>query len=120
MKEKQTRKAKEEFYSPIIIFLKQKRTVDEIADYMLVSNRKARDEVNGIGKHYPVIRGSFQKGYRLARPIKQMDQKEKETELELIDRSINEFWARIQDMKKTLKPLIAYKKVLEKEMNEKK
>jgi len=111
----QTKKAKEEFYSPIFNFLKETRTKEEIANYLGVSKRTAREEVASIGKHYAVIRGSFQKGYRLAKPINKMTLEEKMKEKELVRRTVNEFNSRIKDMKRTMKPLIAYLKVLEKQ-----
>lgn|SRR5690554_289773 len=116
MKVIQTKKAKEEFYSPIYTFLKTTKTRHDIANYLGMSPRKAREEVHLLSKHYAVIRGSFQKGYRLARPIDTMDHNEKLKEQQLILRTINEFTSRIQDMKQTLKPLIAYLKVLEKKI----
>lgn len=111
----QTKKAKKEFYSPIFNFLKETKTRDEIANYLCVSKRKAREEVALISKHYAVIRGSFQKGYRLAKPIKDINSNELNQEIELVQRTVNEFNSRIKDMKRTMKPLIAYLKVAEKE-----
>ena len=115
MKVIQTKKAKEEFYSPLFDFLKETKTKEEIAKYLGVSERTARDEVALISKHYAVIRGSFQKGYRLAKPIKNLNSEELNQEMELIQKTINEFKSRIKDMKQTMKPLIAYLKVAEKE-----
>lgn len=114
LKPMQTAKAKKSFWSPLMDALKSTKTVTELADYMCTTERHARDEVNSIRKHYAVISGSFQKGYRLARPINELNHDEKLQELEVINKTIGEFQARINDMKRTLKPLIAYKKVLEK------
>ena len=110
----QTKKAKEEFYSPILSLLKTTRTSEEIAGILCISERKARDEINTTRKHYAVISGSFTKGYRLARKFTTMSLEEKIKEKEMAVRTVNEFQSRIADMKKNQKPLIAYIKSLEK------
>lgn len=116
MKVAQTKKAKEEFYSPAYQLIKTTKTRADLSRILGLSDRKVRDEINGISKHYAVIRGSFQKGYRLAKGIKTMTLEEMEAEANLVQRTIDEFNAKITDMKKPQKPLIAYKKILEKEM----
>ena len=116
MKVQQTKKAKEEFYSPVLQLIKTTKTRRELSLKIGISERNIRNEINGISKHYAVIRGSFQKGYRLTKPIGTMTLEEMEQEAELVQRTINEFNARINDMKKPQKPLIAYLKTLEKEM----
>ena len=116
----QTVKAKKEFWSPILTFLKTTKTKNEIASFMCVSDRKARDEVNSVRKHYAVISGSFKKGYRLAKNFNELSLEEKEKERDLAVRTVNEFQSRIQDMKKNQKPLIAYIKSIEKEIEKEK
>ena len=70
--------------------------------------------------YYAVLALSNKEGYRLARNIKEMNQEEKEKEAEEIRHQLNEFNSRIKVMKKRMKPLIAYLKVLEKSMVEEK
>ena len=113
----QTKKAKDEFYSPLLNFLSIDRTREDVAGYLNVSERKARDEINTVRKHYAVISGSFAKGYRLAKKFDKMTPEEKEKEKELVSRTIAEFESRIRDMKKSQKPLIAYLRALEKNID---
>ena len=114
----QSVKAKKEFTSPIKEFLKVKRDKYEIARFLNVDERTARYEVEKLANFYAVISGSFQKGYRLAKPIDSMTAEEKQVELELINRSIAEFNSRIKKLKRRMKPLIAYKKMLMKLNNQ--
>ena len=116
MKVEQTKKAKEEFYSPVMSLIKTTRTVEELSRKVGICERKVRDEINGIAKHYAVIRGSFQKGYRMARDFSKLSLEEMEEEAALVKKTASEFNSRIEDMKKPLKPLIAYQKQIEKEI----
>lgn len=119
MEVKQTKVNKENFYSPIKDYLKKTRTRNEIADYMNTSDREARREVSLVSKFFPVIRGSFTKGYRLARPINELSFEEMKKEQGLVKKTIKDLNAKIKDLKKNLKPLIAYKVVIEKFIEEK-
>ena len=115
MKVIQTKQAKAKFYSPLFDYLKVSRSRKEIANFMCTCDRVARDEINGISKHYAVIRGSHFMGYRLARPIHLLNDEELEQEICLVKKTLYEIQNRISDLKKVEKPLIAYLKVAEKE-----
>lgn len=120
MRVEQTKKAKEEFYSPILEYLKKPRTKEDIANYMCVSIRRARNEVSLVGKYHAVIRGSFIEGYRRAKGTNEMNEEELHEEYELVSRTTNEFNSRVEDMKQTLHTLIKHKKALEKHINKNK
>ena len=114
---KQTKKAKEEFYS---VVTKHLVSDDFITRYELeqklsgLTDREIRREISELRKHYAVLSGSYTKGYRLVKKLDTLKGDELLEELHYINKTINEFMTKINDMKRTLKPLIAAKKVIEK------
>ena len=114
--------AKAVFQSPVLEMLKSEKPISkwEMAEKLEMSERRIRDMISECSMYYAVLALSNKEGYRLARNIKEMNQEEKEKEAEEIRHQLNEFNSRIKVMKKRMKPLIAYLKVLEKSMVEEK
>lgn len=115
---RQSKKAKEQFASPMLEILKSEKPISkwEMVEKLEMSERRIRDMISECSMYYAVLALSNKEGYRLARKIDEMNQEEKEKEAEEIRHQLNEFNSRIRVMKKRMKPLIAYLKVLEKSM----
>ena len=114
---KQTKKAKEEFYSVVTKHLINDKFVErrELENKLNgLTDREIRREISELRKHYAVLSGSYTKGYRLVKKLDNLTKEEMQEELHYINKTINEFMTKINDMKRTLKPLIASKKVIEK------
>ena len=115
-KMKQTREAKENFSSPIVNLLFMTRTKQELSELLGISERAVRDEISQCSMYYAVIATSDKSGYRLAKPISNLDDESLIAELDEVNHAIHEISSRIKCLKKRLKPLIAYKKVAEKKL----
>lgn len=114
----QSKKAKAEFWSPLTDFIKENRTRKECAEYMQSSDGVIREEIRQISLHYPVISHSGKKGYRLAKSIDSLNVTELESEILEVNKTIFDLYSRIKFLKRRLKPLIAYKKMAEKILEE--
>lgn len=113
---KQTREAKEKFWSPMMNLLQHNvRTKAELKEILKISERAIRNEIAQCSMYYPVIATSDKSGYRLAKSINDlMDDESLLLELDEVNHQIRELNSRIKCLKKRLKPLIAYKKIAEK------
>ena len=109
---------KQMFQSPVLEMLRSEKPISkwEMVEKLEVSERTIRDMISECSMYYAVLALSNKEGYRLARKIDEMNQEEKEIEAEEVKHQLNEFNSRIKVMKKRMKPLIAYLKVLEKNM----
>ena len=113
----QSKKAKEEFRSPYVEVLRSDEPISkwDIAEKFQVSERVVREKISEVSAYYPVIATSNREGYRLAKKIDSLSSKEEmEQELSEVEHQINELKSRVACLKKKMKPLIAYQKVLEK------
>ena len=116
-KMKQTKEAKEQFQSPLLDILKDGvKTKAELQELLNIGERFVREEISRCSMYYPVLATSDKSGYRLAKPIKDLEDEKLLEELEEINHSIHEISSRIKCLKKRLKPLIAYKMVAEKKL----
>jgi len=109
---------KEMFESPILEMLRSETPVSkwDMAEKLELSERMIRRMIAECSMYYAVIATSNREGYRLARKIDEMNLEEKNREAEEIKHQLNDFNSRIKCLKKRMKPLIAYLKVLEKSM----
>lgn len=119
---KQSKENKKKFWSPLLNILKANyfKTKQEIADELVgsLSDRAIRDEINSVRKFYAVISSSQEKGYRLMQDLDELSTEDLQKEYALVNRTCNEFQSRIDDMRKSQKPLIAGKRVIEKKLRE--
>lgn len=116
----QSQKAKKEFRSPLIEILRSDEPISkwDIAEKFQISERVVREKISEVSAYYPVIATSNREGYRLAKKIDDMQADEMLLEKEEVEHQINELKSRVACLKKKMKPLIAYKKVLEKKIGE--
>lgn len=115
---KQTKQAKEEYNHPIIELLFERITKEDICKVLHCSEREARGIIAECAMFYPVIALSNKKGYRLARKIDELSLEGLVTEYDIVNNACRELNSRIKCLKKRLKPLIAWKKVAEKKVEE--
>lgn len=116
----QSKEAKELFESPILDLLRNGEVSKwDIVEKLEISERYVREQISMCSMYYPVLSLSNKEGYRLAKNINSMNEEEKQKELEEVKHQLNEFNSRIKVLKKRMKPLIAYLKVLEKNMEAK-
>ena len=114
-KMKQTKEAKEKFWSPMLPLLHEVMTKAELKEILKISERAIRNEIAECSMYYPVIATSDRSGYRLAKSINDlMDDESLLLELDEVNHQIRELNSRIKCLKKRMKPLIAYKKIAEK------
>lgn len=86
----------------------------ELQDLTGLSERAVRDEICNIRKHNVILSSSKRKGYRRVKPTDEMTQEEMTIELGEVNQCIREYQNRIKDFRKTMRKLVARKKVLEK------
>lgn len=118
----QSRKAKKEFDSPMLLLLKSDKRVEKnvlrfnLQEHfsLLPSERKVRKMVEEVSYHYAVVSSSKKKGYRLAKPINNLSLEELQREIGEVEESTNEDLSRISKLKRKMKPKIAWLKVAEK------
>lgn len=86
-----------------------------------LNERTVRMKISELKKERVVIYNSRTKGYRLAKYIEpdKMSTEEIESELELIEHSLNDIKSRMKVFKKQMRKYIAYKKKVEQVMTEK-
>ena len=63
-----------------------------------------------------ILSSSKRKGYRKCKPIEQMKQCEIEAEINELNECLGEYSHRVKDLRKSMRKLVARKKVLEKVM----
>lgn len=95
----------------------RKITRKELQSILNMDDRIIRDLINKARKDTAIISSSKEKGYRRARPIDKCTRDELLLEYNEILHCIREINSRIDDFKKQKRPLIAYLKVVEKELN---
>ena len=119
-KVKQGKKEKERFNSIFLPYFKEGRklTRKDLMEISKWSDSACRREISLISMFYPIISFSSKQGYEMVdiqKLIKNGNIEEIDNALDDIDHTINEHMSRILTLKKKIKPLIANKKVLEKE-----
>ena len=89
-------------------------SIRDLQDLTGLCNRKARDEISRLKKHRAILSSSKRKGYRKCKPIEQMKKCEMEAEMTELNECLAEYSHRIKDLRKSMRKLVARKKVLEK------
>lgn len=120
----QTKKAKEQFTSPILETLKNTNEnvpYFELCNIMNTSKRTVRRELSEIALFYALISlsDSNRGGHRIACNLEKTSDIEK-IKIDLIDveHMIRELKSRILVLQRRMKPLIAWKKIAESKINE--
>lgn len=86
----------------------------ELRDLTELSDRQLRKEISNLKKKMVILSFSTGKGYRKVKPTEEMTQCEIISELEEVNHCISEYSHRIKDLRKSMRKLVARKKVLEK------
>lgn len=84
------------------------KTRQQLAQEMDISEREVRRQISMLKQYRVVIYNSSTKGYRLAREIRSMSEIERKTEIDLVQRSINDIQSRKKVFNKQLRKYIAY------------
>ena len=116
---KQTKDAKQNYNHPIIdlLFADEPLTKEEIGEKLhITSDRVIRDIISICSMHYPVIAVSSKKGYRRAKAIDNLEDKELQLEIDEVEHQLRELKSRVDCLKKRMKPLVAWLKVAEKKL----
>lgn len=108
--------AKRSFASPVLEMLKSEKPVSkwDMVEKLELSERKIRMMIADCSQFYAVIATSDKEGYRLARKIDSMNDEEKALEKIEVEHQLAELKCRVRALKRRMKPLVAYLKVLEK------
>lgn len=117
---KQTKDAKNSYSHPIIDILLSEEPVtkEEIGEKLHInSDREIRDVVSICSMHYPIIAVSSKKGYRRAKAIDTLEDKELQLEIDEVEHQIRELKSRVDCLKKRMKPLVAWLKVAQKKLS---
>jgi len=80
----------------------------ELCEITGLNDREVREKISELKKHRVVIYSSSTKGYRLAKEYKSMSKIEREEEIRLIQRSLNECKSRTKVLNKQKRKYIAY------------
>ena len=113
----QSAESKQQFQSEALKFLTEVKTKEELKDLLgYESERAVRNEIAECSMYYAILATSDKKGYRLAKPIGDLENEELLNEFNEVDHAIHEISSRIKCLKKRLKPLIAWKKIAEKKL----
>lgn len=115
---KQTKRAKEEFtiknYDLVNFLIDNSKNglieIERIQEFLEASNRVTRHKISEVSMHYPVISLSQEKGYEVLTNPKGLKNEILLAQIERIDHQINDYFSRIDVLKRKMKPLIAYKK----------
>ncbi len=86
----------------------------ELQDMTGMSEREVRREISNLKKKMVILSLSSGKGYKRVKPTDEMSQAEMEIEYEEVNHCIREYNHRIKDFKKSMRKLVARKKILEK------
>ena len=120
----QTKKAKEQFTSPILETLKNTNEnvpYFELCNIMNTSKRTVRRELSEIALFYALISlsDSNRGGHRIACNLeKTSDIEQIKSDLIDVEHMIRELKSRILVLQRRMKPLIAWKKIAESKINE--
>lgn len=87
----------------------------DLMDLTGLGERAVRKEISKLKKECVILSFSSGKGYRKVKPTEEMTQEEKQLEYSEVMHCIREYQHRVTDLKKSMRKLIARKKVLEKE-----
>ena len=115
----QTKTAKQNYNHPIIdlLFADEPLTKEEIGEKLhITSERDVRDVISICSMHYPVIAVSSKKGYRRAKAIDNLEDKELQLEIDEVEHQLRELKSRVDCLKKRMKPLVAWLKVAQKKL----
>lgn len=88
-------------------------TRQELCDKTGLSDREVRERISDLKTKRVVIYSSSRSGYRLAKEIQRMSEKEFEEEIRLVQRSLNECKSRTKKLNKQKRKYIAYIKKAE-------
>lgn len=107
---------KKNFTSPVLEMLKSEKPVSkwDMVEKLELSERRIRKMISECSQFYAVIATSDKEGYRLARKIDSMTDEEKALEKIEVEHQLAELKCRVKALKRRMKPLVAYLKVLEK------
>ena len=115
----QTKDAKQNYNHPIIdlLFADEPLTKEEIGEKLHIkTEREVRDVISICSMHYPVIAVSSKKGYRRAKAIDNLEDKELQLEIDEVEHQLRELKSRVDCLKKRMKPLVAWLKVAQKKL----
>lgn len=119
---KQTLEAKKNFAKNnqlLLNLLKETRTKEELCDLLGKGNRAVRTLIAECSMYFAVISYSKSAGYRLAKPISELNTiEELENELQELQSVANEIESRKKMLSKRQKHLIANIKVIQKKLKE--
>ena len=87
----------------------------DLMDLTGLGEREVRKEISKLKKQYVILSFSSQKGYRKVKPTEEMTKEEMQIEYQEVMHCIREYQHRVTDLKKSMRKLIARKKILEKE-----
>lgn len=88
----------------------------ELMDLTGLGERVVRDRISKLKKECVILSFSSGKGYRKVKPTEEMTKEEMELEYQEVMHCIREYQHRVTDLKKSMRKLIARKKILEKEI----
>lgn len=94
--------------------------IERIEEFLNSGNRNARRRISDMSMFYPIISLSQEKGYEVLTVPSQLGSEEILVNIERVDHQINDYNSRIAVLKRKMKPLIAWKKVAEKILKERK
>lgn len=108
--------AKRSFASPVLELLKSEKPVSkwDMVEKLELSERRIRKMISDCSQFYAVIATSDKEGYRLARKIDSMTDEEKALEKNEVEHQLAELKCRVKALKRRMKPLVAYLKMMEK------
>ena len=108
---------KREFASPVLEMLKSEKPVSkwDMVEKLEKGERSIRRMIAQVSQFYAVIATSDKEGYRLARKIDSMSDGERDLERKEVEHQLAELKCRVRALKRRMKPLVAYLKVLERE-----
>ena len=107
---------KREFASPVLELLKSDKPVSkwDMVEKLELSERRIRMMIAEASQFYAVIATSDKEGYRLARKIDSMNDEERNLEKIEVEHQLAELKCRVKALKRRMKPLVAYLKMMEK------
>ena len=89
------------------------KTRKELVEATGLSDREVRRQISELKKQRVVLYSSSRSGYRLAKEIRSMSEKEREEEVKLVEHSLNDCKSRTKQLKKQMRKYIAYLKKAE-------
>lgn len=120
----QTKEAKKKYTekSPLIelLFGTGWKTKEELSEKLYCSDRALRNLISELSMHYPVCfdtKGEHA-GYYLPKKIEDCTQEQLKYDLSIVEQTLGDLMARVEVLNKRMKPLIAYREVAKKYVNE--